>query len=845
MKNKKSWKLSGLFLTVLLLVGVVIWGSFTGMDKQDLKKTLEEINSFAKIKLRDYDEYTANDRVKSLVRLLDKSNELSHDMNRMAQYGQQDLDEYVTEQRLSSAFITDAKLNIELQSIQNADAQSLWNDVADRQYVDEILEHPEETYTERISIGKKLYDLAVVSRQDKKGLVITYAGKDRKTLGDMSLESVFQDFSVNMNGVIVVCKDDVVVSTNNETMLGKTNKELKAHYGSNFDGNAEGNICIKTNEGTWLGNKDRMGEYVIYIFFPFSQVFMTRSIVFGAYLAVAALVYLLVLLGRSHIEKTALKQSQKRMRIINALATAYSSITLFDLTAGKAEIIKKSDNDDTVSEGDLFSRESQEKHVRELLAPEFREEFLHFIDMSTVIQRLKEHPSQTCTVQLAKGRWLLSVIVPQRFDKNGNITAVLLANRDVTKEKEKEQKQEKILRNALAEAEHANQAKTKFLNSISHDIRTPMNAVIGFTSLAMTHMDDRERVLDYLQKINVSGRHLLSLINDVLDMSRIESGVVKLEEAAVHLPEVFQDLQSIIQGNVSAKQLELQIDVDNIVHKDVIADKLRLNQVLLNVVGNAVKFTPAGGKITIRVSENPCSRDGYASYSFRVKDTGIGMAKEFQDHIFDAFTREQTVTKSGIQGTGLGMAISKNIVDMMGGTITVNSKCGEGSEFVITAEFQIATEMMKEARTTQLSAESEADKEKRYRHAGRKVLLVEDNELNREIATTFLEEAGLVVETVEDGTDAVMRVNAADESEYDLILMDIQMPKMDGYTATREIRTLRNNKKANLPIIAMTADAFDEDRQKALAAGMNAHISKPVNIETIMRTLNEIFGEKS
>lgn len=864
MKNKKSWKLSGFFLAVLILIGAVIWVTFTGLDTKDLKKSLEEINSFAKIKLNDYDEYTANDRVKSLIRLLDKANELSSDMNRLHQYGQQELDNYVTEQRMSGVFITDENLSIVLESIAgvnvadtnttnanvmdanvaDVNARTLWKEITAKNYIAEILQHPEETYTERITIENTMYDLAVVPRQDEKGLVIAYAQKDQKTLGDMTLESVFEDFSINMNGVIVACKDDTVVSTNNEALLGKNSKELKEYYGSNFDGNAEGNVRITTKEGTWYGNKDRMGEYVIYIFFPSSQVFMTRSIVFGSYIAIAIFIYLLLLLGRSNIEKTALKQSQKRMRIINALATAYSSITLFDLTAGKAEIIKQSDNDDTVFEGDLFSKETHKKHIRELMAPEFQEEFMQFIDMDTILQRLNGHQSLTCTVQMAKGTWLLSVIVPQRFDKNGNITAVLLANRNVTIEKEKEQEQERNLRNALAVAEHANKAKTNFLNSISHDIRTPMNAVIGFTSLATTHIDNKELVLDYLKKIDVSSRHLLNLINDVLDMSRIESGIVKLEEVNVHLPDVIEELQPIIQGDISARQQKLDINVGNIVHEDIITDKLRLNQVLLNVIGNAIKFTPVGGKINICINENPCNKKGYAGYSFIVKDTGIGMSKEFQEHIFDAFAREQTATKSGIQGTGLGMAISKNIVDMMGGTITVNSETGKGSEFIITIECRIVKEPAKNSQIALTQQKAESDNSRPNRHAGKKILLVEDNELNREIATAILEEAGIIVETVDDGTDAVARMSSADESEYDLILMDIQMPKMDGYTATREIRTLGNNKKANIPIIAMTANAFDEDRQKAFTAGMNAHISKPINIETIMQTLDQIFGEK-
>ena len=539
----------------------------------------------------------------------------------------------------------------------------------------------------------------------------------------------------------------------------------------------------------------------------------------------------------------------------------------------------------------------------------------------------------------------------------------------MTAEKEKEIEQEQNLRSALASAEHANKAKTNFLNSVSHDIRTPMNAIMGYTALATTHIDNQAQVGDYLKKISTSSQHLLSLINDVLDMSRIESGVVKIDEGPVHLPDIMHDLRSIILGNLVAKQHDLHIDTQNIAHEDIIADKLRLNQVLLNIVGNAIKFTPVGGIISIRVEESPSEKSGYATYTFRVKDTGIGISKEFQKDIFDAFAREQTVTKSGIQGTGLGMAICKNIVDMMGGTITVNSELGKGSEFVVTIDFKISgqtvsyqpipelqgaralvvdddlntcmsvckmlreidmaadwtttgkeavfraqeafdmqrpfrvyivdwqmpdmngletirrirkvigpdtpiiiltaydwTDIEQEAKEvgvtafvsqppfmselravltqkTQPAEVCEEDTAKCSRYQGLKVLLVEDNALNSEIAAMILEEAGLNVDTVPDGIDAVERMISAAPDRYDVILMDIQMPQMDGYTATQEIRTLSDNRKANIPIIAMTANAFEEDKEKALKAGMNGYISKPIDIQAILTVFDKVFGK--
>ncbi len=524
------------------------------------------------------------------------------------------------------------------------------------------------------------------------------------------------------------------------------------------------------------------------------------------------------------------------------------------------------------------------------------------------------------------------------------------------------------LRVALEAEEHANRAKTTFLNNMSHDIRTPMNAIIGFTSLAATHIDNKEQVRNYLEKIMTSSQHLLSLINDVLDMSRIESGKVKIEEKPFHLPDVIHDLRTIIQAGVTAKQLDLFIDTQDVMNEDVIADKLRVNQVLLNILGNAIKFTRPGGMVTLRVIQKAGAPAGYADFEFHVKDNGIGMSKEFQEHIFEAFTREDTAAVNGIQGTGLGMAITKNIVDMMGGTITVASEEGRGTEFVVSFRFAVSGEEVRYERIPQLQGvralvadddidcclsmgrmlreigmrpewtisgkeavirardamelgdefsvyiidwlmpdmngietvrrirreigndkpiiiltaydwadiEDEAreagvtafcskpifmselrdvltrpfqvqDQEKtgtagRTDFSGQKILLAEDNELNQEIAVEILQGSGFVVDVAGDGLEAVEKIKNAEPGRYDLILMDVQMPKMNGYNATRAIRALDDPDKANIPIIAMTANAFAEDKQAAAEAGMNGHIAKPIEVPVLLETLKNILA---
>ena len=493
----------------------------------------------------------------------------------------------------------------------------------------------------------------------------------------------------------------------------------------------------------------------------------------------------------------------------------------------------------------MLSKSHQEELISQVIAEPFRKAYWEFVDTSTVAERLEDREMLSFTAQTVDERWLVMIVVPQGYDKDGNLRTVLVANRDATEEKEREIEQDKNLRNALAEAEHANRAKTAFLNNMSHDIRTPMNAIIGFTALATTHVDSRELVLDYLKKIHTASQHLLSLINDVLDMSRIESGSVRIEYATVHLPDILHDLRTIIQGNIQSKKQELSIDTQNVIHEDIITDKLRLTQVLLNISSNAVKFTPDGDRIHIRVSEKPCKRDGYTTVIFSVKDNGIGMSPKFQKHVFDSFSREHTVTENGIGGTGLGMAITKNIVDMMEGTIQVESAEGKGTEFTVMLECKIAGATVKQGTSPEQkevlkdeNSKNQAEDQKRYE--GKRVLLVEDNELNREIATEILQEIGLSVDLAEDGTDAVDIMSSAEGRKYDLIFMDIQMPKMDGYTATREIRTLKDPKCANIPIIAMTANAFEEDRKKAIKAGMNGHIAKPINADVILENLSAI-----
>ena len=588
------------------------------------------------------------------------------------------------------------------------------------------------------------------------------------------------------------------------------------------------------------------------------------------------------------------------------------------------------------------------KHLKGLLVNEQREWDFEYVHKKTGEQR-----------------WFHIIAMGSEIEKKQKCIIVM-------SDRTADRKMNQALSDAVSAAETANRAKSTFLSNMSHDIRTPMNAIIGFTTLAVSNIENQEKVRDYLGKILASSNHLLSLINDILDMSRIESGKIHLEETKVNLSDLLHDLKTIISGQIHAKQLELYMDAMDVTDEDIYCDKTRLNQVLLNLLSNAIKFTPAGGTVSVRLRQFPSTQKDCAQYEIRVKDNGIGMSQEFAQKIFDPFERERTSTVSKIQGTGLGMAISKNIVNMMGGTIDIQTQKNKGTEFIISLMLRIQSEQhrvekiteleglkalvvdddfntcdsvtkmlvkvgmrsewtlsgkeavlrakqsielgdafhayiidwrlpdmngievtrqirslgddtpiiiltaydwseieveakaagvtafcakpmfmsdLRETLMTALGQKKEQNNddvlpEADFNFKNKHILLVEDNELNSEIATEILTEYGFIVDTAENGAEALEKVSTSKPGTYDLVLMDVQMPVMNGYEATKCIRKLKDPALANISILAMTANAFDEDRKKALESGMDGFLSKPIVIEELVQALKNKFTDR-
>ena len=462
-------------------------------------------------------------------------------------------------------------------------------------------------------------------------------------------------------------------------------------------------------------------------------------------------------------------------------------------------------------------------------------EFENQLGLETLRSQEKDY-SMTYEFKLETGINYHQVRVAFVKKKDGTRMAVV-GTRNIDSLIKKERMQEEKLKKAYVAAENANKAKTEFLNNMSHDIRTPMNVILGYNHLMKSQLTESKQ-LDYQKKIEQSGKLLLAIINNVLDMARIESGKIKVDENYERVGEVVDEIISTFSSEAEEKEIHLSGSM-KVTHRNILCDGTKIREIYVNLVSNAMKYTPRGGNVTITVEELPCEKEGYMKVKSEIKDTGIGMSKEYLPTLFEPFSREQNTTIGRIGGTGLGMPIVKKMVDLMGGSIEVASELGKGTVFTFTLMHKIADRKFY-SQKTEAAETSEMGKNL----SGKHVLLAEDNDLNAEIAVTVLEETGIVIERVEDGIQCVNRVVQMSPGTYDLILMDIQMPNMDGYKATRCIRRLDDKKKAEIPIIAMTANAFAEDRKKAFDAGMNGHIAKPIDIEKLGAVILSVLNKQ-
>ncbi len=532
-------------------------------------------------------------------------------------------------------------------------------------------------------------------------------------------------------------------------------------------------------------------------------------------------------------------QLEEQYNIVAALSKNQTFVYYLDMQSGIYQEIKASDEfRDSIPRKGVASKELG-KYIQNYVFPKHQKEMLQFTDIPQLEIMLKEREYLSCEYQRKDGEWRRASWTIASVDKEGKVTYILFAVMNITEEIADRDDMRFQLEKALLEADKATQAKSEFLHSMSHDIRTPMNAIIGYIQLMKKDIQNQEKVLGYLEKQEQAGEFLLALINNVLDMSKIESGNAELDEEYSYMGNLAEEIIGVF--NVLAKRKHLTLKhLVHVEHPHILCDKTKVSEILSNLISNAVKYTADGGEVTVTTKELPSDKKGYILIQTVVEDTGIGMSKEFLPHIFDTFSRERNEVMGMVNGTGLGMPIVKKLVDLMEGTIEVESKLGVGSKFTVTLPHKIADtsyyEHYKEREQEQLSEIKNIST-----FQNKRILLAEDNEINAEIAIAILEDAGFNVERAEDGIVCVDKLTRAKEGTYDVILMDIQMPNMDGYKATKVIRSLPDKKKASIPIIAMTANAFKEDAKKCIETGMNAHLAKPLHIEEVLAMIQKFL----
>ncbi|MDE7059499.1 MAG: response regulator, partial [Lachnospiraceae bacterium] len=530
----------------------------------------------------------------------------------------------------------------------------------------------------------------------------------------------------------------------------------------------------------------------------------------------------------------------RRLEVIEGLSVNYDSILYTNLDADRILPYRISDRIEHQFTS-CYQCLSYWKFIMEYVStwvyPEDRALFAEATSPSYIREKLYHDHSYYVNYRILKGneQRCLQLRIAD-VSKDEHVSRIVMGTRTVDDEIQYEMKQKKLLEDALHHAKLANIAKNTFLSNMSHDIRTPLNAITGYTALAKNHLDDLDKVRNYLEKIESSNTQLLHLVNNVLEISRLESGNIQIAALECNLTCLTQELLSFVSSEAKAKGIKISVNLSQVTHHQVITDPSKLKQILLCLLNNAIKYTEKNGEILLSVQEKPELSNHNICYSFMVEDNGIGISEDFQKVIFEPFERVKNTTHSGVLGAGLGLSIAKSLTEMMGGTITLDSTLGQGSIFTVSLNLHLPS----------ASLQSLADDPEAMAAFmnGRKILLVEDNEINREIEMELLKDLGLLVDSAEDGSVAIDIISHAKPDEYALIFMDIQMPVVDGYEATRTIRNLKEPALANIPIIALSANSFEEDRQRSKESGMNAHLAKPVNIPELLGLLTTILTPK-
>lgn len=831
LKSSRFVAIAAVLLSVLGLW--LIWNHLTDECLSEASRTADTILSRMRTRSIDHSLQEDNDETKSLIRLLDKTRALSYREKDVKVLAESALADYVKDQRLTGAVILNARLEPVL--YEAGDGFFPWQSVVQRVFVKNILTYPFKQFASREAFDNiGFYDYGVVARHNSAGLVMAWVKKKSGQFGVVS-KDLYPGDTFAMDSLVFVVRNGRIVSTNLEGWNGQLQQKcpfLSAPIGhlAAYDFNLH-----DVQGKKWYGRLTQVKGHQVFVLIPEAPLFEFRKKQFGEVLVGFILMLGLLALVRMRTGQRYVQELQTQFDTIQGISSIYISTYLVRIPENSVQLLKSTAEIRRIYRPGIRATDFFRTLLNTVIAPSCIAEALAFYNIETLGDRLASASKLETKLQLKDGRWIRVMAIPQTRNKSGTLTACLMTSRDITEEQQHEVAVQKQLREAAEAAKSAAVAKVQFLRHMSHDVRTPINGIRGLVEVARRAPNDMQRQTYCWEKIWMISGTLLELVNDVLDMSKLDSGGERLESVSFDILELMDELVVTTQPIADKQGVVIKRRMEGSWWR-VIGSRKHLRRICTNLVFNAVKFTPAGGSVTIgcrAISEGT----GHMTLEFSCRDTGRGMSKEFQKHIFEPFLQEDsTAARTTYQGTGLGLVITKQLVQLMGGSIDFESEQGRGTTF--TVRIPLETD-------DSVPVETADEPEIRLKDLkGMRVLLVEDNEINREIAHCFLSDAGVEVTEVTNGEEAVKKFEDAAPGTFDLILMDIMMPLVDGLEATRRIRALPRSDAAAIPIVAMTANVFDDDIEECIRAGMNKHLSKPLDCEKLLRVLSVYRAQK-
>lgn len=831
-KNRRKLQLlSAIMIITGYLILYAVFQITSNSEKRNISQEADEVMEFLQSSCQKYDDYQLGNQVENLQNLQLKAENLCRYLNDIVLSSNDQLAQFEEDQSLTGIWILDADLNTEYYADRDQmERSNLLEQILSEDNAANVQQYPQKSYAERIVLDDSSYDYVIIAREDRDGVIICYEDvtADDEDMSEFSLNSLLSGDSFRNNAIIVITDGKQVLCSNAKEQVGRMMEKCPAvdiEDGEASDSD-HGMFQMNSNGDNWYGKHDIYREYYLYVFYKDSDVFSNRQSVVVTTLALYIFGCLSLIILAQYIRRTKMKRKEKEYHLINVIASIYSAnLALYPEENIWKPIVMSKRLEKVISHITQADR-MLDTFNRERVAPAYQEAFGEFLKLKDLEERLGDRRFIGYTFEDVEGLWYQALLIPQKFEQDDHKQIVMLVIRDVSEQKRKEMTYQEDLRVTAEEAERANAVKTDFLKRMSHDMRTPINGIRGLVNVGKNHIHDVDKIEECLDEIMRSSDMLADLVNNVLNMSKLESGGIQLTEEAFDLQEMLDDVERFVNVQAERKQISLQINAAEVEHYHLIGSPLHIRQIFQNIIENAVKFNMDSGSVNV-VCRELVSDENTVELEMVCADTGIGMSEEFQKHVFEAFTQEDTSARTTYSGIGLGLAITKKLVNCMNGEVSFESERGIGTVFTVKLPVQI------DRAYYQLSEK----KDPLQVMKGLQILLVEDNELNMEITEYMLTEQGAVVTEAWNGKEAADIYESCESGTFDVILMDIMMPVMNGLEAARCIRASEKEDAQSIPIIALSANAFDDDIAQSLAAGMNMHLAKPLEFQKVIEAI--------